>query len=94
MFTNALPESYEYDFLFQTGTKAFKYIIELVEDMQAKKIFRIVSSLEQAITIWTAMHGFTSLFIDGRMRFLARSEKSSHPIQVVIAPHSKKDICL
>ena len=77
MFTNTLPESYKYDFLCETGTKAFKYIIELVEDMQTKKIFRTGNSLDQAITIWTAMHGFTSLFIDGRMRFLERMKNRS-----------------
>ena len=46
---------------------AFAYLIEAIEEGQKQGIIKKESSYKQAITIWSSLHGLSSLIIDGFM---------------------------
>lgn len=56
----------EYPELSDAGAAAFGYLLEALEDAQAAGRVKADNTEEQAVAIWSAMHGVVNLYIDSK----------------------------
>lgn len=77
MFTNVIPDHTNYPSLEQTSQESFQVLTSMVESMQQRGFFQKANVMEQSMLIWTHVHGFASLIIEGRMGFVLERTKGT-----------------
>ncbi|MEO0336948.1 MAG: TetR/AcrR family transcriptional regulator, partial [Pseudomonadota bacterium] len=70
MFSNAVPEHEVYATLHETAQSSFSELTSMVEGLQKIGYFANDDVMEQSMLIWTQVHGFVSLVIEGRLGFV------------------------
>ena len=70
MFSKAIPNTEKYPDLQEAGKGAFAVLYEMVQRMQKEKVLKPSDPTTTSIFIWSTLHGFCSLILDDRLKFL------------------------